>query len=378
MTTPQRTNGRPTNGSRPQRVNGRGPRRRGGPMGHMMAMPVEKPRDFRGTLRKLAAYLSPYKVKIAVVFVLAIGSTAFSIVGPKILGNATTELFNGMLAQLAGTGSVPFDTIARILLTALGLYLLSALFSYGQGWLMTDVAIQVTYKLRREIMEKINRMPFRYFDGTTHGEVLSLLTNDVDTVNRTLNQSLTQIVTSFITVLGVLVMMLSISWQMTAVALLIVPLSTMVVMVIIRQSQKFFRQQQDYLGHVNSHVEETFGGHMIVKAFNGEEKSIRQFDGYNNTLYSAAWKAQFFSSIMMPVMGLIGNLGYVAVVILGGWLALRKAITVGDIQAFIQYVRSFTQPITQLANASNVLQSTVAAAERVFEFLASEEEAPDT
>jgi len=347
-------------------------------MGHMMAMPVEKPRDFRGTLRKLAAYLSPYKVKIAVVFVLAIGSTAFSIVGPKILGNATTELFNGMLAQLAGTGSVPFDTIARILLTALGLYLLSALFSYGQGWLMTDVAIQVTYKLRREIMEKINRMPFRYFDGTTHGEVLSLLTNDVDTVNRTLNQSLTQIVTSFITVLGVLVMMLSISWQMTAVALLIVPLSTMVVMVIIRQSQKFFRQQQDYLGHVNSHVEETFGGHMIVKAFNGEEKSIRQFDGYNNTLYSAAWKAQFFSSIMMPVMGLIGNLGYVAVVILGGWLALRKAITVGDIQAFIQYVRSFTQPITQLANASNVLQSTVAAAERVFEFLASEEEAPDT
>jgi len=347
-------------------------------MGHMMTMPVEKARDFKGTLRKLAAYLSPYKVKIAVVFILAVGSTAFSIVGPKILGNATTELFNGVLAQLAGTGTVPFDTIARILLTALGLYLLSALLSYGQGWLMTDVAIQVTYKLRREIMEKINRVPFRYFDGTTHGEVLSLLTNDVDTVNRTLNQSLTQIITSLVTVLGVLGMMLSISWQMTVVALLIVPLSMMVVMVIIRQSQKFFRQQQDYLGHVNGHVEETFGGHIIVKAFNGEEKSIVKFDGYNNTLYGAAWKSQFFSSIMMPVMRLIGNLGYVAVVILGGWLAIRDLITVGDIQAFIQYVRSFTQPITQLANVSNVLQSTVAAAERVFEFLESEEETPET
>ncbi len=339
--------------------------------------PVEKPRDFKGTLRKLAAYLGPHRIKIIVVFVLAIGSTAFAIVGPKILGNATTELFNGVLAQLAGTGSVPFDTIARILLTALGLYLLSAALSYLQGWLMTDVAIQVTYQLRRQIMEKINRMPFRYFDGTPHGEVLSLLTNDVDTVSRTLNQSLTQIISSLVTVVGVLVMMISISWQMTLVALLIVPLAMTIVMIIIRQSQKFFRQQQDYLGHVNSHVEETFGGHVIVKAFNGEEKSIRRFDGYNNTLYGAAWKAQFFSSVMMPVMGLIGNLGYVAVVILGGWLAIRRMITVGDIQAFIQYVRSFTRPITQLASASNVLQSTVAAAERVFEMLASEEEPPD-
>jgi len=339
--------------------------------------PVEKPRDFKGTLRKLAAYLGPHRIKIIVVFVLAIGSTAFAIVGPKILGNATTELFNGVLAQLAGTGSVPFDTIARILLTALGLYLLSAALSYLQGWLMTDVAIQVTYQLRRQIMEKINRMPFRYFDGTPHGEVLSLLTNDVDTVSRTLNQSLTQIISSLVTVVGVLVMMISISWQMTLVALLIVPLAMTIVMIIIRQSQKFFRQQQDYLGHVNSHVEETFSGHVIVKAFNGEEKSIRRFDGYNNTLYGAAWKAQFFSSVMMPVMGLIGNLGYVAVVILGGWLAIRRMITVGDIQAFIQYVRSFTRPITQLASASNVLQSTVAAAERVFEMLASEEEPPD-
>ncbi|RME51772.1 MAG: ABC transporter ATP-binding protein [Caldilineae bacterium] len=386
MTTPQKNDKRyPSDGRRPG-GNGRPPRaetprgRRGGPGpgGHMPMGPVEKARDFKGTLRKLAAYLRPYQLKILVVFILAIGSTAFSIVGPKILGNATTELFNGVLAQLAGTGSVQFDVIGRILLTALGLYLLSAVLSYGQGWLMTDVAIQVTYELRRRIIKKINRMPFRYFDGTTHGEVLSLLTNDVDTVNQTLNQSLTQIITSFVTVLGVLVMMLSISWQMTVIALLIVPISMIVVMLIIRQSQKFFRQQQDYLGHVNSQVEETFGGHAIVKAFNGEEKSIHQFDNYNNTLYGAAWKSQFFSSIMMPVMRMIGNLGYVAVVLLGGWLAIRNMITVGDIQAFIQYVRSFTQPITQLANVSNVLQSTVAAAERVFEFLESEEEPPDT
>ncbi|RME09485.1 MAG: ABC transporter ATP-binding protein, partial [Ardenticatenia bacterium] len=305
-------------------------------------------------------------------------STAFAIVGPKILGRATTELFEGILAQLAGTGTVPFDTIGRILLIALGLYIFSAILSYLQGWLMTDVAVKVTYQLRRELMEKINRLPFRYFDGTTHGETLSLLTNDVDTINQTLNQSLTQIITSFVTVVGVLGMMLSISWQMTIVALLIVPLSMVVVMLIIRQSQKFFRQQQDYLGHVNGQVEETFSGHVIVKAFNGEEKSIRTFDTYNETLYGAAWKAQFFSSIMMPVMRLISNLGYVGVVVLGGWLAIRRTITVGDIQAFIQYVQSFTQPITQLANASNVLQGTVAAAERVFEFLELEEEEPDT
>ncbi|HEB63958.1 MAG TPA: ABC transporter ATP-binding protein, partial [Chloroflexi bacterium] len=319
--------------------------------GHGMAGgPVEKPRDFKGTLRKLVAYLNPFKVTIIIVFVLAIGSTVFSIVGPKILGNATTELFNGILAKLAGTGDVPFDTIVRILLTALGLYAFSAVLSYLQGWLMTDVAMQVTYQLRKDVMEKINRMPFRYFDGTSYGEVLSLLTNDVDTVSQTLNQSLTQMLTSLVTVLGVLVMMLTISWQMTIVALLIVPVSMLVVMTIIKQSQKFFSQQQDYLGHVNGHVEEAFGGHVIVKAFNGEEKSIARFETYNDTLHGAAWKAQFFSSIMMPTMRLIGNLGYVAVVVLGGWLAVRDMITVGDIQAFIQYVRSFTQPITQLAN----------------------------
>ena len=351
---------------------------RGGPMGGMMGGPVQKARDFKGTLRKLVAYLAPYRRVIVLVFILAIGSTVFSIVGPKILGNATTELFNGILAKIAGTGDVPFDVIGRILLTALGLYALSAALSYGQGWLMTDVAINVTYKLRKEMMEKVNRMPFRYFDGTPHGEVLSLLTNDVDTINQTLNQSLTQIITSLVTVVGILVMMLTISWQMTLVALTIVPVSMFIVMVIVRQSQRFFKEQQDYLGHVNGHVEEMFGGHLIVKAFNGEDKSIDKFDGYNKTLYGSAWKSQFFSSIMMPVMRLVGNLGYVAVVILGGWLTIRKAIEIGDIQAFIQYINSFTQPITQLANISNVLQSTVAAAERVFEFLEKPEETPET
>jgi len=351
---------------------------RGGPMGGMMGGPVQKARDFKGTLRKLVAYLAPYRRVIVLVFILAIGSTVFSIVGPKILGNATTELFNGILAKIAGTGDVPFDVIGRILLAALGLYALSAALSYGQGWLMTDVAINVTYKLRKEMMEKVNRMPFRYFDGTPHGEVLSLLTNDVDTINQTLNQSLTQIITSLVTVVGILVMMLTISWQMTLVALTIVPVSMFIVMVIVRQSQRFFKEQQDYLGHVNGHVEEMFGGHLIVKAFNGEDKSIDKFDGYNKTLYGSAWKSQFFSSIMMPVMRLVGNLGYVAVVILGGWLTIRKAIEIGDIQAFIQYINSFTQPITQLANISNVLQSTVAAAERVFEFLEKPEETPET
>ncbi len=355
-----------------------GTRRQGPPMGHMMSMgPVDKPADFKGTMRKLVDYLRPYQVKIFVVILLAVGSTLFSIVGPKILGNATTTLFEGVMAQLTGNGSVDFAKIGQILLMALGLYLLSSAFSYAQGWLMTDVAMEVSYDLRQALMDKVHRMPFRYFDGTTHGEVLSRLTNDVDTVNRTLNQSLGQVVTSAVTVLGILGMMLSISWQMTLIAVLIVPLSFAVMMGIIKASQKFFGRQQEYLGHVNGHVEEMFGGHLIVKAFNGEEKSIRKFDHYNDTLYGAAWKAQFLSGTMRPLMRWIGNLGYVAVVILGGWLAVRDLITVGDIQAFIQYMRSFTQPITQLANISNILQQTVAAAERVFDFLEEEEETPD-
>ncbi len=354
------------------------PRRNKSPMGHMMPLgPVEKPTDFKGTLRKLVDYLKPYQAKILIVLLLAVGSTLFSIVGPKILGNATTTLFDGVIAQLTGTGSVDFVKIGNILLTATALYVLSAVLGYAQGWLMTDVAMDVSYDLRQALMDKVHRMPFRYFDGTTHGEVLSRLTNDVDTVNRTLNQSLGQVVTSAVTVLGILGMMLSISWQMTLIAVLIVPLSFGTMALIIRASQKYFAQRQDFLGHVNGHVEEMFGAHIIVKAFNGERKSIAKFDEYNDTLYQASWKAQFFSGTMRPLMRWIGNLGYVAVVIVGGWLAVRDLITVGDIQAFIQYMRSFTQPITQLANISNILQQTVAAAERVFDFLEEEEEEPD-
>ena len=350
----------------------------GGPPGHgAFAMPVEKARDFRGTVRKLVAYLAPYRLTLVAVFIMALGSTLFSVVGPKILGNATTELFNGIIAQVMGTGSIAFDVIARILLVALGLYLLSTLLAYLQGWLMSGVAVKVTYEMRRNLMDKIHRMPFRYFDGTPHGEVLSLLTNDVETINQSLSQSLTQIVTSTATVLGILAMMLSISWQMTLVALVIVPLSGGTVAFIVRQSQRFFRQQQDYLGHVNSQVEESFGGHVIIKAFNAEEKAIRRFEEDNTTLHGVAWRALFFSGLMMPMMRFIGNLGYVFVVILGGWLAVQGRITVGDIQAFMQYVRSFTQPITQLANISNVLQQMVAAAERIFEFLEQPEEEPD-
>ena len=359
-------------------MRGRGPFGGHGPMGAAMGGPAEKPRDFRGTMAKLVQYLGAYKTAIVVVLLFAAGSTVFSIVGPKILGRATTKLFEGVMAQIAGTGSIDFTAIGRIILTVLGLYLLSAAFSYVQGWIMTDVAMKVTYRFRRDIAEKINRMPLRYFDGTSHGEVLSRITNDVDTVNQTLNQSLTQIITSVTTVVGVLIMMLTISWLMTLVALLIVPLSLVIVALVIRRSQRYFKLQQDYLGHVNGHVEEMYGGHIVMKAFNGEARSVAQFDVYNSTLYDAAWKSQFLSGMMMPVMMFIGNLGYVAVCILGGWLAIRGSITLGDIQAFIQYVRSFTQPLTQLANISNILQQTAAAAERVFEFLGQEEEIAET
>ncbi|MBC7228186.1 MAG: ABC transporter ATP-binding protein [Thermoflexales bacterium] len=351
--------------------------RPGGGPGHLMMGPVEKPRDFAGTMRKLIAYLGPYRLTILAVFVMAAGSTVFSIFGPKILGQATTKLFEGLVAQLTGTGTIDFAGIGRILLTVLGLYGLSAALSYVQGWLMTDVAVRVTYQMRRDVMEKIHRMPFKYFDGTQHGEILSRLTNDVDTVNQTLNQSLMQTVTSFVTVVGMLAMMFSISWQMTLVALLVIPLSSGLVTFIIRNSQRFFAQQQALLGKVNGHVEETFGAHIVVKAFNGEEKSLRRFDEYNDSLYNVAWKAQFISGILMPMMRFVSNLGYVGVVITGGYLAFRGRIALGDIQAFTQYIRGFTEPITQLANISNILQQTVAAAERVFEFLESEEESPD-
>lgn len=355
---------------------GGGPGRPGGPMGAMM--PGDKARDFRGTMGKLVAYLGEYKLLIVVVFLFAIASTAANIAGPKILGNATTKLFEGVMAQLSGSGGIDFDYIGNIILMTLGLYLVSTLFGYTQGWIMANISTNIAYRFRRDISEKMNRMPLRYFDGTTHGEVLSRITNDVDTVNQTLSQSMTQIITSLVTVVGVLGMMLSISWQMTLVALTILPLSMIVVMLIVKQSQKYFKQQQEYIGHVNGHVEEMYSGHIVMKAFNGEEESIQKFDGSNDKLYDVAWKSQFFSGLMMPIMTFIGNLGYVAVAILGGYLAIRGTITVGDIQAFIQYVRSFTQPITQLANISNVLQQTAAAAERVFEFLNEAEEISET
>jgi len=348
---------------------------RGGPMGMMIK--GEKPHDFKGTMVKLIQYLSSYKVAIAIVMAFAIASTIASIVGPKILGKATTKLFEGVMAQIAGTGSgIDFGYIGYIIIITLSLYLFSAMFSYIQGWIMSNVSMNITYRFRKDIAAKINRMPLKYFDGTSHGEVLSRITNDVETVSQTLNQSLTQIITSVITVIGVLVMMFSISWLMTLVSLLIIPLSLVIISLVINQSQKYFKQQQDYLGHVNGHVEEMYSGHVVMKAFNGEAKSVEKFDSFNNTLYASAWKSQFLSGMMMPVMTFIGNLGYVAVCILGGYLAIKKTITIGDIQAFIQYVRSFTQPITQLANISNVLQQTAAAAERVFEFLGEAEEVP--
>ena len=364
--------------STPTRPSGGPPRggpRQGGPGGHMSMMKGEKARDFKGTMAKLLDYLGSYKLGILVVMFFAIASTVFTIIGPKILGRATTKLFEGVMAMLAGTGAgIDFDFIGRIILITIALYLVSTIFSFIQGWIMSGISVDITYRFRKDIAKKINRMPFRYFDNTSQGEVLSRITNDVDTVNQTLNQSLSQIITSVVTVVGVLIMMLTISWKMTLVALTIIPLSGIVVMLIVRQSQKYFTQQQEYLGHVNGHVEEMFGGHLVMKAFNGEAESVEKFEGYNDTLYNSAWKSQFLSGLMMPIMRFIGNLGYVGISILGGYLAIQQAITVGDIQAFIQYVNNFTQPITQIANISNVLQQTAAAAERVFEFLEEEEE----
>lgn len=346
--------------------------RRGGPTAAMHK--GDTARNFKRTMRKLAGYLVAYKYKLLIVVIFAVASTIFNIVGPRVLGNATTRLFEGVMAEIAGTGSIDFDYIGRILLIMLVLYILSSFFAYLMGWIMAGVSTDISYRFRREISTKINRMPLSYFDRTTQGEVLSRITNDVDTVNQTLSQSLTQIITSTITVVGVLVMMFSISWLMTLVSLIVIPLTLGAVGVIVSRSQVYFKEQQDYLGHVNGHVEEMFGGHRVMKAFNGEERSIEEFEGYNNTLYGVAWKSQFLSGLMMPIMNFIGNLGYVAVVVVGGYLTVRNTITVGDIQAFIQYVRSFNQPLMQLANISNVLQQTAAAAERVFEFLEEPEE----
>lgn len=356
---------------------GQGPQR--GPGGGPgIQMHGEKARDFRGTMGKLLEYIGAYKLSIVIVLIFAIASTIFVIVGPKILGQATTKLFEGAIAQLAGTGTIDFAYIGNIVLLLLGLYLLSAFFGYLQGWIMAGVSMKVTYRLREDIANKINRLPLKYFDTNNHGEVLSRVTNDVDTISQTLNQSLSQIVTSVTSMIGVLIMMLSISWAMTIVALIMIPLSFGIIALIIGKSQKYFKEQQDYLGHVNGHVEEMYGSHNVMKAFNGEAQSIAKFEGYNETLYSSAWKSQFLSGLLFPIMGFVGNLGYVGVAILGGYLVVNGTIAVGDVQAFIQYVRSFTQPISQIANISNVLQQTAAAAERVFEFLDESEEIVET
>ncbi len=345
-----------------------------GRMGGRHGMSTEKAKDFKGTMKKLMGYLTQYKMGLLLVVIFAIGSTIFNIAGPKILGKATTELFHGLISKVSGGSGIDFDKIAKILIGLMCLYVCSALFSFIQGYIMTGVSQKLTYRMRKEISEKIDRLPMGYFDKMTHGEILSRITNDVDTLSQSLNQSATQVITSVATIIGVLVMMLSISPLMTVIAILILPLSMGLIGMIVKRSQRYFKEQQEYLGYVNGQVEEVYGGHNIVKAFNKEDDVIDEFDRDNDRLYRSAWKSQFLSGMMMPIMQFVGNLGYVAVVILGGYLAIKKTIEVGDIQSFIQYVRNFTQPIQQVAQVANMLQSTAAASERVFEFLGEPEE----
>lgn len=347
---------------------------RHGRMGGGRGMSTEKAKDFKGTMKKLMGYLAQYKIGLFFVVIFAIGSTIFNIAGPKILGKATTELFNGLVRKISGGSGIDFDKIAKILIGLMCLYLCSALFSFIQGYIMTGVSQKLTYRLRKEISEKINRLPMGYFDKMTHGEILSRITNDVDTLSQSLNQSATQVITSVATIIGVLIMMLSISPLMTVIAILILPVAMGLIGMIVKRSQRYFKEQQEYLGYVNGQVEEVYGGHNIVKAFNKEDDVIEAFDKDNDRLYHSAWKSQFLSGMMMPIMQFVGNLGYVAVVILGGYLAIKKTIEVGDIQSFTQYVRNFTQPIQQVAQVANMLQSTAAASERVFEFLEEPEE----
>ncbi|HAV10590.1 MAG TPA: multidrug ABC transporter ATP-binding protein [Dehalococcoidia bacterium] len=363
-------------GGRPQR-GGRGPM--GGGSMHAAMMPGDKPRSFKKTMIAFLRYLKPYRISLIVVLAFAIAGTVFSIIGPKLLGNALTKLFEGVVAKamhLSGA-AIDFSYIGNIVLVLIGLYLLSAAFNYIQGYIMAGIAMKVTYNLRKDVSEKIKRLPLKYFDTKSHGEVQSHVTNDIDTINTTLTQNLFQIVSSLTTIVGVLVMMLTISWLMTLVALAILPLSAILVGRVIKTSQGYYKKQQEYLGHMNGHVEEMYGGHIVMKAFNGEEKSIQQFDRLNKELYGSSMMSQFLSGLIMPLMSFVGNLAYVAVSILGGYLAIIGSIGVGDILAFIQYVRSFNMPITQTANIANVLQSTAAAAERVFEFLDAEEEAAE-
>ncbi len=345
-------------------------RRHGGGPG---AIP-EKAKDFKGSIGKLIKYIGNYKIAIFVVIIFATVATIFNVIGPKTLGKATTELSNGLMAKISGTGGMNFDKIAQILLFVLGLYLVSVLFSFLQGWIMTEITQKVCYKLRKEISEKINRMPMKYFESRTYGEVLSRITNDIDTLGQGLNQSITTIITSVATMIGVLIMMLSISFWMTLIALVILPISAFLVSLVVKKSQKFFKTQQEYLGRINGQIEETYSGHLVVKSFNKEEDMIKKFNETNDILYKSAWKSQFFSGMMHPVMMFVGNLGYASVALAGGFMAINGTITIGDIQAFIQYVKNFTQPITQIAQVINQVQSMAAASERVFEFLSEEEE----
>lgn len=358
--------------------NKKGMKRPGGMGGGHMKMGQEKAKDFKGTMKKLMSYLSPYKLAILLVIVFAIGSSVFNIVGPKILGNATTKIFEGLVSKVSNSGGgIDFDAIFRTLTILASLYIISSIFSFIQTFITSDISQKVSYNLRKSISEKINKLPLNYYDRKTNGEVLSRVTNDIDAISQNLNQILSQMITSATTLIGVLIMMLSISVTMTLVSLIVIPLSLVMIMLVVKKSQKHFRAQQEYLGHTNGHIEEMYSGHNIMKAFNGEEKAIEEFDKLSDTLYNSAWKSQFLSGMMMPIMTFIGNLGYVIVAIMGGFLAIRNKIQVGDILAFIQYVRSFMQPIAQTAQIANVMQQTAAAAERVFEFLEEEEVVED-
>lgn len=337
-------------------------------------MPGEKAKDFRGTLKKMIKYIGNYKFAVLVVMVFAALSTVFSVVGPKVMGKATTELATGLMMKIKGTGGIDFDKVGQILLLTLGLYLCSSVFIFIQGWIMSGVTQKICYRMRMDISKKINLMPMKYFESRTIGEVLSRITNDVDTLGQALNQSITQIITSITTIIGVLVMMLSISPLMTLIAVIVIPVSVILMSLVIKMSQKHFRTQQEYLGHINGQVEETFSGHLVIKAFNKEESTIKTFEKTNDILYESAWKSQFISGLMHPIMVLVGNLGYGGVAISGGLLAIKGVIGIGDIQAFIQYVKNLTQPLQQIAQVTNQVQSMAAAAERVFEFLNEEEE----
>ena len=351
---------------------------RRGPMGHGRGRgPAEKAKDFKGTMAKLIRYLGSYRINIIIAFLFSIVSVALMVIGPKILGNATTELTNGFMAKISGTGGIDFGKIETILLQLIGLYLISTLCGFIQSWMMAGVAQKVAYQLRAEMAHKVDLLPFSYFDSQSHGEVLSRFSNDVDMIQQTMNQSLGQLISSFVQIIGYLVMMLSISFTMTLLALVVVPLSLILVTTVVKHSQKYFAAQQSSLGQVNGHIEEMYGAHMIMKAFNGEEKSVAEFEKLNDQLYDSAWKSQFLSGLMQPISTFVGNLGYVGVAILGGYLAMNGSITIGDIQSFITYVRSFNQPISMIAQNMNILQSTAAAAERVFAFLEEEEEVPE-